>query len=297
MREPIAETGMSDRLGVPGRRWYAPNATGDHPAHRPSVDVTVPVVPRVYDALLGGKDNFAADTAMAERLAETAPVLRAAAKANRAFRTTAVRLLAGHGIDQIIDIGCGLPDGDSRTGGVHHLARQAGRAARVVYVDRDPLVLSHVRALHGGDEGVSVVDGDLRDPVAILTAPQIAALDLSRPVGLILAAVLHFLPDDSEAHRVVSVLRGALAPGSFLVVTHAEQRHDPQLTEAAELYAAEVGPFCLRTVEQLTGFFHGWELLAPGIVPVTAWPTSVPDVIGPSVPVLAAIARKPQGMR
>ncbi|WP_425568208.1 SAM-dependent methyltransferase [Nonomuraea rubra] len=172
---------------------------------------------RLYDYLLGGKDHFPADRAAAEQILEVAPELRAAARAGRSFLGRAVRFLAGAGVGQFLDIGTGLP----ARGNVHELAP----GARVVYVDRDPVVLVHARALLTGQGETTVVRGDLREPEALLKDPDVLrALDFDRPVGLLLSSVMHYVEDCDGPEEIVATLRDALAPGSYLVLSPRHQR-------------------------------------------------------------------------
>jgi hypothetical protein len=186
---------------------------------------------------------------------------------NRAFLARAVQHLASLGIRQFIDIGTGLPTQNA----VHEVA---GPGTRVVYVDRDPVVLVHGRALLGGVPDVTVIEGDLRDPAAILRDPELRALiDLDQPVAVLLLAILHFIPDDDDPAGIVAGLRAGLAPGSHLVVTHATQagsrREDVPKTTG--VYEQSTAPVTLREYEEILPLFDGFELLDPGLVYVSQW--------------------------
>ncbi|GAA4197029.1 SAM-dependent methyltransferase [Microbispora amethystogenes] len=236
----------------------------------PGIDVTVPSVARIYDYLLGGKDNFAVDRAAAEKLIELTPNAREGVQSNRRFIRRAVTLMAGHGIRQFLDIGAGLPTQEN----VHQVALRAAPGARVVYVDNDPIVLTHGRALLADNTTTIVVDGDLRDPEGILGDPRINEhLDLSQPVGLLMVAVLHFIPG-ADAGRVVAALRDRLAPGSAMAISHLSygDLDEEKIREGRELYkntsAAGVTP---RTHAELLRFFDGFDLVDPGLVVTEDW--------------------------
>jgi S-adenosyl methyltransferase len=183
----------------------------------PEIDVTKAHPARMYDYFLGGKDNFAADRAVAAQVLDSWGSVRTAVRENRAFLGRAVRYLAREaGISQFLDIGTGLPSANN----VHEVAQAVNPEARVVYADNDPIVLTHARALlASGPKGVTTyLDADIRDPKAILSDPVTReTLDFSRPIGLILVAVLHFLPDEDEPRRIVQTLVDALPSGSYLV--------------------------------------------------------------------------------
>ncbi|MEV0997812.1 SAM-dependent methyltransferase [Nonomuraea sp. NPDC050202] len=236
-------------------------------------DPKTPSVARLYDYLLGGKDHFPADRAAAERILEVAPELRAAARANRAFLGRAVRFLAGAGVEQFLDIGTGLP----APGNVHEVAP----AARVVYVDRDPVVLVHARALLAGQGDTTVVEGDLREPEALLKDPEVLrALDFDRPVGVLLSAVMHHVEDADEPEKIVATLRDALAPGSYLVLSHGTSDARAAAVErATEVYRTADTPLTLRGRERIAGLFQGFELVDPGLVWLPEWRPEQADLI------------------
>ncbi|WP_066934423.1 SAM-dependent methyltransferase [Microtetraspora fusca] len=237
----------------------------------PGVDPTIPSVARIYDYLLGGKDNFAADRAAAEKVIALTPNVREGVQANRRFLSRAVEFLAGTGIRQFLDIGAGLPTQEN----VHQVALRAAPNSRVVYVDNDPIVLAHGRALLADNPRTIVVDGDLRDPAAILGDPRVTGhLDLDRPVGLLMLAVLHFIPEDDLAEQVVRTLRDRLAPGSAMVISHLSfgDLDDDALREGRELYArTSAGNATPRTKTQILRFFDGFELVEPGLVSTGDW--------------------------
>jgi hypothetical protein len=240
----------------------------DHGQPPAGIDASVATAARMYDYWLGGHDNFAADRIAALKLTEHAPDVPFLAKANRAFLGRAVRYLAGEaGIRQFLDLGTGLPT----KGNVHQVAQAIAPAARVVYVDNDPMVLAHSRALNTG-EGTAVIRADLRDPDAILGHPDTRRLiDFSEPLAVLFVSVLHFV-DGDDAGAAVARYIGAAAPGSYLVLSHATSDPDPAAGAAGmAVYAGTANPSTLRTQAEVLAFFDGLEILEPGLVPVQQW--------------------------
>ncbi|MER6942811.1 SAM-dependent methyltransferase [Nonomuraea sp. NPDC000554] len=240
-------------------------------------DPTTPNVARLYDYYLGGKDHFPADREAAERLLRVAPEVRAAARANRAFLGRAVRFLADSGITQFLDIGTGLPT----QGNVHEVARAVAPESRVVYVDRDPVVLVHARALLAGDEPTRVVQGDLRRPEEILKNPDLLDLiDFTKPVGVLLVAIMHFISKSDDPQRIVATLREAMAPGSFLVMSHgtSDARADA-VRKSTEVYRTSTSPLSLRSRQQVEELFEGFDLVDPGVVWLPEWRPDQADTI------------------
>jgi O-methyltransferase involved in polyketide biosynthesis len=254
------------------------------------VDTTVPAAARMYDYWLGGHDNFAADRAAALKITEHAPGTPAAARANRRFLGRAVRYLAGEaGIRQFLDLGAGLPT----NGNVHQVAGQIAPDARVVYVDSDPMVVAHARALAPGP-GVAVIHADLRDPDAILAHPDTFRLiDFTRPLAILFVSVLHFVPEPG-AHAAVAAFTGAAAPGSHLVLSHGYDDQDQQAgATTTTVYASTASPVTRRTRTEILTFFDGLEVLEPGLVPVQQWRPGEPDPPGPGKAwILGGVARK-----
>ncbi|MFJ3202382.1 SAM-dependent methyltransferase [Streptomyces sp. NPDC086989] len=238
----------------------------------PGIDISVPSVSRIYDYYLGGSHNFEVDRQAARRAMEFLPGLPKIMQANRAFMRRAVRYAVAQGVTQFLDIGSGIPT----FGNVHEIARAASPEARVVYVDHDPVAVAHSRAVLAGDEHTGIVAADLRKPHDILAAPEVARLlDLERPVALLLVAVLHFLEDADDPHAAVAQLRDALAPGSLLVLTHASYEGIPLSEEVAAgtvgVYRDIRNPLVMRSGEQITRFFDGFELVEPGVVSMPLW--------------------------
>jgi hypothetical protein len=263
---------------------------------RPATDLRpeVPHPARIYNYFLGGKDNFPADRAAAEQMIAIAPQTPGAARANRAFLQRAVRFVADQGIDQFLDIGTGIPT----AGNTHEVAQQVNPKAAVVYVDNDPIVLAHARALMAGPGhgATTVLQADLREPAAILADPRVReVLDLDRPVALMLVAVLHFVDEELDPYGLVATLLAALPAGSYLIVTHATGDFDPPATAEAgkEVYrkaAAQVSP---RTKDQVARFVEGLETVEPGLVPLSEWRPESADQAAVWAPGYAVVARKP----
>ncbi|MFG3420952.1 SAM-dependent methyltransferase [Micromonospora sp. NPDC048063] len=271
---------------------YAGSRTEEIPPT--GVDVSVPHSARVYDWWLGGKDNFAVDRAVGAALIEAIPTLRMMAAENRRFVHRVARyLVAEAGIRQFLDIGTGIPTRPN----LHEVAQALAPETRVVYVDNDPIVLAHARALMiSSEEGRSeYIHADLRRPETILADRLTGTLDLSRPVALTLIAVLMLLRDEDEPGERLRTITRALPSGSYLAITHPTQDFNPSEMGAA-VAAANQGHMTLvpRTRAEVERFFDGWELIEPGIVPVMAWR---PDDAGPDDPhaayYWAGVARKP----
>lgn len=234
------------------------------------IDTTRPHPARMYDAYLGGKDNYAADREAVRQVLRVAPELRDTARANRAFLQRAVRFLVGEaGIRQILDIGTGIPS----AGNVHEVAGQVAPGTRVAYVDNDPIVHVHANALLTGSGTTRIILADLREPEKILRHPKVGELiDFSQPVGLLLVAVAHFLTDAENPGRVLATLRDALAGGSYLVLSHATADFRTEAArQAAAVYDQATSTITLRSHTQIAAFFEGWELVEPGLVQLPLW--------------------------
>jgi len=259
---------------------------------RAAIDTSVAHPARRYNYWLGGKDNFAADRESGDRIAEVYPQIVKDVEENRVFLGKSVRWLAQEaGIRQFLDIGTGMPS----AGNTHEVAQAIAPEARVVYVDNDPLVMVHARALlTSTPQGrTAYIQADLREPESILKHPDLAAtLDMTQPVALMLVAVLHFLTVDSEAYASVRTLIAALPAGSFVVISHATTDYMSPAT-AKKLKALDDG-FVGRTREQVGRFLDGLELVAPGLTTVDRWrpaPGTVPA--GHQVSVYGGVGRKP----
>jgi hypothetical protein len=235
------------------------------------LDTTTPNIARMYDYFLEGKDNFAADRAAADKLIEMMPQLPLVARANRAFLRRVVRALASeYGIRQFIDMGAGLPT----AGNVHEIARKAAPGARVLYVDNDPVVCSHGRALLAGDTS-KILEADLRRPEEILGHELTRSLiDFTQPFALMFMSVLHFVPDSEDPWAVIARFREVMAPGSCLVISHGTLEtspDDPRARLSSEVYRQSSAGLALRSVESVRSLFDGFELLEPGLVWITDW--------------------------
>jgi hypothetical protein len=244
-----------------------------------SFTVDVPNVARVYDVLLGGKDNFEADRRAAAKLLEAVPGAAVAARDNRAFLCRAVRYLAREaGVSQFLDIGTGLPT----AGSVHEIARACDvRRLRVVYADYDAVVVRHAEALLADSLNVAVVRADLRHPRDLLAEPAVRTMiDLAQPVAVLLVAVLHFLDDTEDPWSIVNQLKDRMAPGSYLIISHVTADNiTPQAArQARDAYQGASAPGVPRTRAQIARFFGGLDMVSPGLVNISGWR---PDEIGP----------------
>jgi O-methyltransferase involved in polyketide biosynthesis len=251
-------------------------------------DTTRPNIARVWDYWLGGKDNFAADRELAEKMLALHPASALMARENRRFLGRAVRYVAARGVRQFIDVGSGLPTALN----THDIARQVSPQARVAYVDNDPMVISHSRSLLAKSPGVIVVPGDMRDPGGILADAGLTGLvDLAEAACVILSGVLHFT-DAGTARDVAAAFAGALAPGSYLIISvgSGDRAEGENFTSAYT--AAQVR---IHSLGEVTGFFDGLDLVPPGVVPVRCWDgDGLPSALNaPTATFLGGVARVP----
>jgi len=249
---------------------------------------------RVYNYLLGGDVYFDADRRAAEQGMKSNPHSRVPPRENRAFLRRAVRFLAAErGIDQFLDIGTGIPSAPN----VHHVAQSVHPAARVVYVDHDPIVLAHAEGLLDGTGETRFLKADLLDPRSILESPEAREiLDFDRPVGLLLIAVLHFVGDDSDPYGLVAELLAALPPGSHLALSHLTGDFVPEAwAEVTEIYRRQGVTMRVRTKPEVARFFTGLDLVEPGLQVLPRWhpETGEPPPSDAAVSVYGAVARKP----
>ncbi|MGF1429562.1 SAM-dependent methyltransferase [Kitasatospora sp. LaBMicrA B282] len=223
---------------------------------------------RIYDYWLGGKDNFPPDRQAAEHAISASADIPAAARENRAFLRRSVELVASSGVRQFVDVGAGLPS----PGNVHQVAQAVDPQARVVYVDNDPIVLTHGRALLAENRSTTVLTGDVRKLDELFESPELAALvDLDQPVAVLLLAVLHFVTDE-EAHEAVRRVYERVAPGSYLLLSHSTHEGNPErAAEVARTWEKTASGIRLRTRAQVAEFFEGWDLLEPGVEFVPLW--------------------------
>jgi hypothetical protein len=252
---------------------------------------------RIYDYILGGKDNYEMDRQAGDASIQVWPALRIHMQANRAFMHRAGRFLAAErGIRQFLDIGTGIPTKPN----LHEVVQAVAPDARIVYVDNDPIVLAHARALMtSSPQGhTAYINADMRNPEAILDAPELReTLDLDQPIGLLLIAMLHFIEDDEEAYRVVRHVVNVLPSGSFFTATIATDEFAPEpLAKVREQYYAHGETLRWRTKEQAEQFFEGLELEEPGLVQMHKWrpdPTEVGRIADADIAMYGAVGRKP----
>jgi S-adenosyl methyltransferase len=263
-----------------------------------SVDVSVPNVARIYDYILGGKDNFAADRQAAQQLLAAIPDIAGVVRDNRSFIGRVVRFLAAEaGIRQFLDLGAGLPTQNC----VHEMAHTVAPDARVVYVDNDPVVHSHGQALLGPRDRVGFVLGDLRRPAEILRHPEVLAmLDFSQPVAVLCFCALHFVPDEEKPHQIIASYRDAFAAGSYLALTHgitaATPDDDPEgvVESVTNVYQNASAQMHVRPVREIERFFDGFEILDPGVVWMASWrPDPGTRPVGRENSLFGGVGRKP----
>ena len=259
------------------------------------IDTKVPSTARMYDFWLGGKDHFAVDRVAALKVSEAVPEVKMMATENRKFLRRAVRYLAAEaGITQFLDIGTGLPT----QGNVHQVAQEVNPDSRVVYVDNDPMVLTHSRALKTGGN-TAVIEADLRDPAAILNHPRtVELIDFRQPLAVLLVAVLHFIGEDDDPYAIVGSIYEVLPPGSYLVISHATDGilSGDSAGKVAEDYRKNVAQgSTLRNRDEILRFFTEFELVEPGLVQVPCWRSDDPQSPDTgNVWVLGAIGHKPR---
>jgi hypothetical protein len=255
----------------------------------------IPHPARMYDYYLGGKDNFPADREAAEKVLALGPLVRTSARANRAFLQRTVRQLAGLGVRRFIDVGTGIPT----AGNTHEIAQQVAPDAQVAYLDNDPIVLVHSRALLAGAApgSTTVVQADLRDPDAILADPTVRRhLTAGEPVALLLFAVLHFIDEADGPQAIVRKLVDALPSGSFLALSHGTDDFAApgEGGRGPAIYRNASAQLTLRTKDQVAAFFDGLELLDPGLVTAAQWrPDQPPTESDARIGIWAAVGRKP----
>lgn len=233
------------------------------------VDLSRPNAARVYDYFLGGVHNLIVDRTFAKQIQHLVPEVGVAARLNRRFIHRAVRYLAEQGISQFLEVGCGTPT----FGLVHQIAQATNPDARVVYVDSDPVAVAHAELLLRDSEHSGAMRADLREPDQIFRSDAVQrVLDLSRPVAVLLGAVLHFIPDGPDLVAALPQYVDAMPSGSALVISHATPDHDPdRLGRAAHLYQLVSPPLVVRSHEQIEGLFAGTDLVEPGLVWTAAW--------------------------
>jgi hypothetical protein len=238
--------------------------------HAHELDPHRPNPARMYDYFLGGFHNFDADRQAAEAAEAAFPGVRAAARANRDFLRRVVRFMVGQGIDQFLDLGSGVPT----AGNVHEIAQAANPDAHVVYVDAEPVAVHASEALLADDERADIVHADIRHADTVLASAQVEALlDLTRPLGLIMASVLPYIPDSDNPDRLVARYRQALPAGSYLMISHGsvEDYAADETDPVFKVYNSSTSPITSRSRERIASWFDGLELVEPGVVVVTEW--------------------------
>jgi hypothetical protein len=262
----------------------------------PKIDASVAHSARIYDFILGGKDNFEADRRAAEAAIARNPNMAVGMRANRAVMRRMTAYLAGEaGIRQFLDIGTGLPTSPN----MHEIAQRTAPESRVVYVDNDPIVLAHARALltSTAEGACTYIDADARDPETILADPKLGAtLDLSRPVALMLFGIVHFLPDSDDPRAVVARFMAALPAGSYLAIQHPTADFYPPGVGSQSAYRGAGIPFQYRSKDEFARFLDGLELVDPGITPMSEWRPELEPGPQPSpseAGAYAALAKKP----
>jgi SAM-dependent methyltransferase len=253
-----------------------------------------PSVARIYDYHLGGSHNFAADRKAAEQIAAIMPELPLIMRANRAFLGRAVRFVAAAGVRQFLDLGSGIPT----AGNVHEIAQRASPEARIVYVDVDPIAVAHSRAILADNPFATAVRADLREVNTVLRLPDVTELiDLALPVAVLMVAVLHFVPDRDDPAGIVAGYRDAMAPGSYLVMSHAAASEDEAAPAGADDAAAEysrtVAEATLRTRAQVLDLLGGFGLVPPGVVYVDQWRPDANDASTRRLAQWVGVGRRP----
>jgi hypothetical protein len=251
----------------------------------------------MYDYLLGGSHNFAADRAAAQKLIEVMPEAVPLARHNRDFLRRVVSAAVAAGVRQFLDLGSGIPT----VGNVHTVARRAEASCRVVYVDVEPVAAQHTRALIRDDPRVGVVQADLRDIPAVLHDPVTRDLiDFAQPVAILLLAVLHFVPDADDPYTMVATYRDRTSAGSYLAISHGSQQDQPAtavagMKQGEQVYQRTATPFVNRTRDQIAALFTGYDLVEPGLVPLPRWRPDTgdePDADAARLPTYGGLGRK-----
>jgi hypothetical protein len=243
------------------------------------IDIGRPSAARIYDYWLGGTHNFAVDREVARGVTAVVPDTARIMQANRAFLHRAVEFLAGVGVRQFLDLGSGIPT----LGNVHEVAQKAAPGSKVVYVDIDPVAVAHSRHILTGNNNATAILGDMRDAESILNHPEVRGLlDFDQPMAVLTMAVLHFIPDSANPAGIIARFREALAPGSYLVISHGTQDNMSEQARATanEMFMRTSTPFVSRSREQVAELFDGLTLVEPGIVWSVQWRPEHPDEVG-----------------
>lgn len=250
----------------------------DLPSWAPkNIDINQPSAARVYDYILGGAHNFAVDRALGDQVIRTSPDAAETMRLNRMFLHRAVRFLAERGIRQYLDIGSGVPT----VGNVHEIAQRIAPESVVVYVDVDPVAVAHSEAILVGNDRAGVICADLRDPDRILDeAARLGLIDFAQPMALLLAGVVHFLPDEDGPGRIIARLLSQMVNGSYLLVSHITADRQPsEVVEAQALASKTSTPMYARSHSDILALFDGTELVDPGLVLIPAWRPEAGQVV------------------
>jgi S-adenosyl methyltransferase len=260
------------------------------------VDTGRPSIARIYDFYLGGNHNLPVDREAARQVVEIMPELPDTLRINRAFMRRGVRYLVEAGIHNFLDLGSGIPT----VGNVHEIAQAVDPTSRVVYVDNDPVAVSHSREILNGNDRALAIQADLREPAAVLDDPdvdQLLLLGLGEPLAVLMNSVLHFVLEDEQAAALVAAYRDAMPSGSYLMLSHANRRVDSNqhVANAADQYSRTVAPMKLRSVAEVTRLLDGFEIIDPGVVYCAQWLPDPEDGPVPAdpLPQICALARKP----
>ncbi|WP_243792489.1 SAM-dependent methyltransferase [Saccharopolyspora gloriosae] len=266
----------------------------NRPSWKPvRADLTKPSAARVYNYFLGGSANFAVDREFAHRALEIFPGAREYARLNRLFLQRVVRFYLDQGVRQFLDIGSGIPT----AGAVHEIAQRLEPESAVVYVDNEAVAIAHSQLVLQHNENATIVQGDMRDPEQLLRVPELTEmLDVQRPIGVLMLAMLHFIPDREDPAALLDRYLELLAPGSYLALSHVTADQLPELNAAGELYRDTSTPATLRTAEQITEMLGGFDLLDPGVVFTPLWRPESEEDVGPDperAASYAAVCRRP----
>lgn len=294
--DPTGQESIPDRPGEDEAERHSPReqeggAVDNGERERP-VSATSPSTARMYDYYLGGKDNFEADRVAAEQVLWVYPEIRETARANRAFMVRAVRCLAGRGVTQYIDLGTGIPTSPN----VHEVARKGVPGARVVYVDNDPVVTAHNRALRDTYDGVISIDMDVRNIEGIRTHPEVTELiDFDQPIAVLLVSMLHFF-DGVDAEKILTGIRSWMTPGSYLVLSTGttEGLDRRKLERLDKIYTRAGARAVARTRDEIAAMFDGFELLQPGLTPISKWRADDPDIRTKLLGGVGELMRRPE---
>ncbi len=260
------------------------------------IDTNVPSMARVYDYILGGAHNFAADRAVGAQIEKLVPGLPSVARLNRRFLGRAVNFLVDQGVRQFLDIGSGIPT----VANVHEVAQERDPEARVVYVDKDPVAVAHSQLMLSDNKNAAVVHADMRDPEAVLSSPEVGRLlRFDEPIGLLMLLMMHWVPDADDPQKLVAGYRDALPAGSFLVMTHvAKDQIDENVDRAAEVVnrSKSADQMHMRTHAQVNALFDGFDLVEPGLVGCGEWrpdgPGDIADEASMNMFLYAGVGRK-----